>query len=170
MSEDATLLRTAVVEASPEPAPAVSSGEITNKKPEHTFNVDDTERDPAFLQEMKREPLATKLLGLTGFYHEVTADMNELDTLVVSELRRRNMKSTDKTYGEIVKEYREKAKVDDDYNPFFALTKILSLMRLDKKLLDTVKERDDLFTADITKLSSAQMKRVMKEKYGFIEH
>ena len=91
--------------------------------------------------------------------------IHEIDIFVRSEIERQGLKSDKKSYEEIIHGYEKRLNLPEEIDVYTRTEKIVSLIRIDAKLINAIKEKEELLNGDVTKMSSSQIKRYLKEKY-----
>jgi len=103
-------------------------------------------------------------VGEAENHFEMKSLLKEIDTLVKEEITRSKMKSDRKSYEEIIQRYEDRLKLPQNIDIYTKTEKIVELIRIDAKLWQIVKEKEDLLNGDPTKMTSSQLKKYIKEK------
>ena len=158
--EDKTLFR----EQTPEtPVEAVSSF----TKPEHEeVSYEKAEILPSERQELEKMPLLASLWDLGSIYNtfDIKPLTREIDLSIIETMQAKKMKDTESSYKEVLDGYLKQLKLPEEMNIYTKLEQLAKIMRVDRKLKDSLKERDELLTADLDKLSSTKIKQLLKLK------
>ena len=123
------------------------------------------EKPPSLRQKFKEPPLLIDLIEAKDIYDtfDVKEQSKEIDDFINSEIRRLNYKDDRKSYQKILDKYI--TKLDLRYTDVYAkIEKLASYLRIEQKLLQGLKEREELLNTDITKLSSDRIKKYMELK------
>jgi len=153
---DTTLFRARV-----EPSEVVveKSEPKSDKQPDAVY--EDTNMPPSVYLEAKNHPYLVDLFEMKDVYNQFNMKelSDEINDFILSEIKRQNLKDTKESYQNIVKSYLSKLKMSNDVDIYTRIERITDLMKIDKKLIEAAKEKEDLLTADITDLTSAQLKK-----------
>lgn len=135
----------------------VSPSEPRNPN-EPTIVTSEYTEKPASLQE---SPYLNKMLeiGEAKDHFEMPLLINEINDFVINEIKRLKLTDTPSSYEKIVNKYLDTLKFGEQTDIYTKVEKIAELMKIDKKMIDAVREKEDIMTSDPTTLSSAQLKR-----------
>jgi len=98
-------------------------------------------------------------LGEAAGHFEMPELIAEINDFVLSEFERNKMEDTTKSYKEVVNHYLKKLDLPEGTMIYTKVEKLADLMRIDKKLIEAQKEKERIMTADITDLTSRQLKQ-----------
>jgi len=119
--------------------------------PEHT------EKPPTLMESPYLEEMLE--LGEAAGHFEMPELIAEINDFVLSEFERNKMEDTTKSYKEVVNHYLKKLDLPEGTMIYTKVEKLADLMRIDKKLIEAQKEKERIMTADITDLTSRQLKQ-----------
>ena len=136
-------------------------------EPEEPIEQEKTERSdkqPDFTPESSERPLGIdkpyciELLEITEAkdHFEMPKLIKEIDEFVRSEIKRNKMKLDRDSYKKVLEGYLKRVPGLDVYSK---TERIAELMRIDKKLLDAVREKEDLLEKPVTEMTSNQLRR-----------
>lgn len=103
-------------------------------------------------------------LGETAQHFEMPSLIKEIDEFVLSEIDRQGLEKNRKSYEEIVNGYLKDLKLPENIDHYTKIEKLNSLMRINKKMIEAMLEKEELMTKDITKLSSKQLRDRINEQ------
>lgn len=103
-------------------------------------------------------------LGETSQHFEMPSLIKEIDQFVLSEINRQGLEKNRKSYEEIVNGYLKDLKLPQNIDHYTKVEKLNSLMRINKKMIEAMVEKEELMTKDITKLSSKQLRDRINEQ------
>lgn len=103
-------------------------------------------------------------VGEAENHFEMKNLLKEIDDFVLSEIERNKMKPTRGSYEEIIQKYEDKLKLPEGTDIYTRTEKVLELMKIDIKLLQALKDKEDLLKGDPTKMTSAQLKKYLELK------
>jgi hypothetical protein len=98
-------------------------------------------------------------MGEAKEHFEMPSLIKEINEFVLSEIERNKMESNRKSYKEIIDNYEKKLGLPEGIDIYARTEKILSLMKIDMKLLQAVKEKEELLSKPITELTSRQLRQ-----------
>lgn len=98
-------------------------------------------------------------LGEAKNHFEMPSLLKEIDQFVMSEIERNKLDDSAKSYKEIIDHYLTKLNLPDNVDVYTKTEKVLELMKINKKLLDAAKEKEELLAKPVTELSSTQLKK-----------
>ena len=141
--------------------PVVAPLQSTEVK--ETENVFDTVVKPPSIME---QPYLVKMfeLGMAKDHFEMPTLIKEVNDFVMSELKRQNLDDNVKSYEEIVNHYLKKLNLPENIDVYTKVEKLIELMRIDKKLLDATREKEELLKKPITELTSKQLEARINAK------
>jgi len=121
---------------------------------------------PSVYAEIKHHPLMVDLLDYKDQlnHFEVKAQSEEIDNFLREEMTRNGLQDTKETYDDLLTDYLKKARIDQKMDIYTKIERLLEFIRIQRKLIEAVKEKEDLLKADIADLNSAQLKRLIE--YG----
>lgn len=139
----------------PVETPTVDSKEVSGEKVNETTSFEQTEKPlemEAYIKELWK-------VGEAENHFEMKTLLKEINEFVLSEIERNKMESNRKSYEEIVQNYEKKLGLPDGVDVYTRTEKVLELMKIDIKLLQAIKEKEEILSKPITELTSAQLKK-----------
>lgn len=109
--------------------------------------------------ELRKEPYLNEILniGIAKDHFEMPALIKEIDEFIKSEIERKGLNG-ESGYKEIIEDYSKRLKIDGK-DIYTKVELIAEVIRIDKKILDSIKEKEELMAKDITQLSSKQIEK-----------
>ena len=158
LSQDNTIAKVAV----PQKEAEVQQTPRSNAPPEIVAEKENL--PPSVYAEIKHRPLMVDLLGYREQlnHFEVKAQSEEIDNFLREEITRLALEDTQKAYNDLLKEYLKKAQINKNMDIYTKIERLLDFVRIQRKLIEAVKEKEDLLKADIKDLNSAQLKRLIE--------
>lgn len=134
-----------------EPVESGTPGKVVDTTPDHVEKP----------LEALEKPYLTEIFGMGEAYSHFDMESltNEIDGYVKSEMERQGMESSRKSYQEVIDSYLDRLKLPDNVSVYAKTEKVASLMRINCKLLETLKEKEDFLKSDPTTMSSSQLRR-----------
>lgn len=151
----AEVLAQRVVETPTEPVESGTAGKVTDTTPETVEKPIEALEKPYLYDLFK--------MGEAYTHFDMEKLTTEIDGYVKSEIERQGMELTRKAYQEIIDSYLTRLKLPEGIDLYTKTEKVASLMRINCKLLETLKEKEEFLKSDPTKMSSAQLKRYINE-------
>ncbi len=114
-----------------------------------------TEKPPSILE----TPFLVEMLeiGEAKDHFEMPALIKEINEFVLSEFERLKLEDTSDSYKEIVEKYTKK--LPENLDNYALVERLVDLVKIDKKLIEAMKEKDRIMNADIIELSSSQLRK-----------
>jgi len=171
MTEQITRENSSFFRSRIEPTPndtAANKNEATQepKKPtEHETSPDDKEMPVELLKAADKAPFIMKALNLPEnlykHFKSTKLQTEEIDSFVLQTIKGLDLKITKENYQKVVDQYKSKLnfKADDEVDPYTLIEKLHQLLKIDAKIRQAVKDREDLMKADISQLSASQLKK-----------
>jgi hypothetical protein len=103
-------------------------------------------------------------LGETSQHFEMPSLIKEIDQFVLSEIDRQGLEKNHKSYEEIINGYLKDLKLPENIDHYTKIEKLNSLMRINKKMIEAMVEKENLMKSDPTQMSSTQLKRYINEQ------
>lgn len=137
------------------PAEAPAEEKVSGEKVDQSVSFETTEKP------LEMEPYIKELwkVGEASEHFEMPTLLKEINEFVLSEIERNKMEKNRKSYEEIVENYEKKLNLPDGVDIYTKTENILELMKIDMKLLQAVKDKEELLAKPITDLTSAQLKK-----------
>lgn len=101
--------------------------------------------------------------GESASHFDMPELISEADEFVLSEIKRLEMKSDRKSFEEIVDGLLKKLNLPNNVDDYTKMEKLVDLMRIQKKLVESIKEREDLLNTDPADMTSAQLKKYINK-------
>ena len=123
---------------------------------------------PLVTADKEERPLATGKpileimeIGESKDHFEMPSLIKEIDSFIKSEIERQKMKSNEESYREILDTYLKKIPDSDIYAK---VEHLADLIRVDRKLVEAMREKEEIMTKDITQLTSKQLERRINDE------
>lgn len=150
--------------------PTSSEIEVTTPfDPDKTDHViKNSDLPPSLYREAGRVPYIADFLQLGPYYHTLdTKNLTDaIDGFIVSEMKRLHLKDSIDTYTDLARSYVKKLHLENIDDPFLLLEKINRFTHIQRQLLQSSQEYDELMAMDISEMSAHKMKKWMELKYG----
>lgn len=145
-------------------------------KPNETLKTDvipdnvgeDTKMPPSLRVEAKRLPLVVDILDAKEAYDtfDVPYLSENIDNLVNQEIKRRGLDDNEKSYKSLIDEIIIKLHLPTEATIWSKLEKILDYLRINQKMADAIREKEELLSADPLTLSPDKMKKLWEMSHG----
>jgi len=147
------------VPQTPVEAPTTPHNERSTEQP--PVVSEHTEKPPS----LSEVPYITKMLeiGEAAGHFEMPSLLKEINEFVLSEFTRTKMEDTSESYKEVVEKYLSRLNLPREIDIYAKIEHLAELMRIDKKLLDAAKLKEELLAKPISELTSAQLKKRIEE-------
>jgi len=142
------------VEAPTTPIEAVSKPEV--KVDTTTSDITEKPLSEGYIKELFS-------LGESASHFDMPSLTKEIDEFILSEIERQGLEKSHKSYEEIIQGYLDKLRLPDGVDNYTKVEKVAELVRINRKLIEAMTEKETLLNSDPTKMSSAQLKRYIKE-------
>ena len=145
----------------PVETPTTPQEEVSAKEPQTTTTTADITEKPlemGYLKELFK-------LGESAEHFKMPDLIKEIDDFIISEVDRQGLVKNHKSYEEIIDGYLDKLKLPDNVDEYTKVEKVAEYVRIVKKMTEAMLEREELLNSDPANMSSAQLKRFIKEKY-----
>jgi len=146
----------------------------TQVKPQEAKEEVNTPRStdiPDFSPEYSKPPIEAEPyietlweLGEEKEHFEMPSLLTEINEFVLSEIERNKMDKNHEAYEEVLNNYLKRLKLPDNVDIYTKTERVAELMRIDKKLLDNLRDKEALMNADPTKLNSNQLKKYIESR------
>lgn len=103
-------------------------------------------------------------LGESAGHFEMPKLTAEIDGFILSEIERQGFESNKKSYEDMVDEFMKKINLSDTADNYTKVEKLAELVRINKKLVDAMLEREAFMEKDPSEMTSSQLRRFIKEK------
>lgn len=87
--------------------------------------------------------------------------LSEINTFVLSEIERNKMTSNRDSYKEIIAGYEKRLHLPENLDVYTRVEKVAELIKIDAKLLQALKDKEDLLNGDPTQMSATQLKKYL---------
>lgn len=87
--------------------------------------------------------------------------LSEINKFVLSEIERNKMTSNRESYKEIIAKYEKHLNLPDNIDVYTRTEKVAELIRIDVKLLQALKDKEDLLNGDPTQMSAVKLKKYL---------
>jgi len=139
-----------------------------DEPPKHTIVVpDEVENKPSEYPTIKKYPYLTEVLEIDKEIYntfDIKPQSEEIDDFLRSEVKRNNLKDDKETYKNLVEKYLKKINISEDSDIYTKVEKLSEYLKIQKKLLEGIDERDRLLNSDPMELSSSQLKKYIELK------
>jgi DNA-binding transcriptional regulator GbsR (MarR family) len=145
----------------------VTVAEISTEKPSDgpTISVSsETEIPPSLKQEMKQKPYFADIFELGDAYHhfDMESHTHEIDSFINSEIKRKELDDTKANYKKVLDELYRNVKPTD--NVYTNTEKLLEFIRIQRKLLEVIKEKEEFEKKPLELMNSKELKRYIDGK------
>ncbi len=142
--------------------PVEPAKEASTSSPEKTLPPKETHTTPEISVKppsLTEEPYLVGMLKLdfSKDHFEMPQLIAEANEFILSEIKRYRLKDSSESYEQIINKYLKK--LPDTLDDYTKIEQLIDLIRIDKKLIEAMNEKDRIMNADITDLSSSQIKR-----------
>ena len=152
-ANDSTIFRTKIepVKETPE-----SPSEPLKPAEPEVITSEYTEKPPS----ISEEPYLVKMLeiGQAKDHFEMPSLIAEINEFVLSEFERQKLEDTPKSYEEVVSHYLKKLDLPDGIDKYTQVERLVEFIRIDKRLLDIAREKEELEKKPIEDLKSWQLR------------
>ena len=153
MNFENTIFRTAI----PVNEPATSPVEQRNE-PNPIPVTFTTEERPA---EISNVPKVVTVLniGEAKDHFQMPSLINEINDFVLDDLKRNDLDGSTKNYEACINKYLSRLNLPTDIDIYTKIENLAELMKIDKKLLESLEDRKRILEADITELTGDELRR-----------
>jgi hypothetical protein len=149
MENESTVFRAKVPTETP-----TSSAEQRNPDEPTITTFEQKEQPPSIMS----EPYIVKMfeIGEAKEHFSMPMLLKDINDFVLSECKRNNLEDNVESYKKIVEKYTKN--LPDSLDKYALVEHISDLMKIDKKLIDAMLEKEELLKKPISELSSRQLK------------
>lgn len=157
MEENSTLFR--------EPRVAAPPREEEEVTPTNLNTEVGAEYKPSERAALNQLPLIVPLLEMGEAYgtFDTAEQVEAIDSFILSEMDRLGMEDTEESYKEILDSYLSKGRFKDGTDLYTKLEVVRKHIDVDKKILQIIKEKEELRNSDPLTLSSEKLRKYMKD-------
>ena len=155
---DSTIFATKVTETPTETPTSPQEGISPSREAYHT--AEHIEQPPS----IRSEPYIVEMLelGEAANHFKMPELIQKINEYVLSEFERNEMSDTVDSYKEIIENYLDRLKLPDGIDVYTKIERLAEIIRIDKKLLDAAKAKEELLQKPIEQLDADQLKEMIK--------
>jgi len=107
----------------------------------------------------KRQYIAELLeIGEASNQFKMPNLIKEIDSFVLDEIRSNKLELSKESYKEIIDGFIKKLNISDKLDVYTKIERLASLIRIQKKLIEAAKEREELLATPAEEMTSKQLK------------
>lgn len=125
-----------------------------------TTTYEHTEK-PASLHEV---PLINEILEINDDHFNIPEDTKYLNEFILSEIKRQDLEDTKESYKIILDNLVKKTNIPDGLDIYAKLERLSEYAKIQQKLYDVAKEREEFLAKDPNDMTSRELKKYIEGK------